>query len=82
MALHGDVDQIPLSHILQGLLLNGQEGLLKLQGKSLERKVHVLSLVVVGVPAGAGRESRFHDDYFRIFSRFRVRFSHLVRLKR
>lgn len=44
MPLRGDVDHIPLSHILQGLRLNGQEGVLRLEGPSLKRRVRVLSI--------------------------------------
>lgn len=43
MAVRGEVDQIPLSHILQGLLLNGQEGVLRLEGAALKRRIRILA---------------------------------------
>lgn len=43
MAVRGEVDQIPLSHILQGLLLNGQEGVLRLEGSTLKRRIRILA---------------------------------------
>jgi methylmalonyl-CoA epimerase len=42
MAFQGDVAQIPLSNILQALLLNGQEGILTLELGSLKRRIRLL----------------------------------------
>ena len=42
MAFQGDVAQIPLSNILQALLLNGQEGILSMEIGSLKRRIRVL----------------------------------------
>jgi outer membrane protein assembly factor BamB len=42
MAFQGDVAQIPLSNILQALLLNGQEGLLTLELGPLRRRIRLL----------------------------------------
>jgi outer membrane protein assembly factor BamB/tetratricopeptide (TPR) repeat protein len=42
VAFQGDVAQIPLSNILQALLLNGQEGVLTMEIGSLKRRIKVL----------------------------------------
>lgn len=42
MSFKGDVAQIPLSNILQALLLNGQEGVLTLDAGAVKRRLRVL----------------------------------------
>ena len=42
MAFQGDVAQIPLSNILQALLLNGQEGVLRVELGGLKRRIRLL----------------------------------------
>ena len=42
MAFQGDVAQIPLSNILQALLLNGQEGVLRIELGGLKRRIRLL----------------------------------------
>lgn len=42
MSFKGDVAQIPLSNILQALLLNNQEGILTLEAGEVKRKLRVL----------------------------------------
>ncbi|MBI4601084.1 MAG: PQQ-binding-like beta-propeller repeat protein [Planctomycetes bacterium] len=42
MAFQGDAAQIPLSNILQALLLNNQEGVLTLEADSLRQRVRIL----------------------------------------
>jgi hypothetical protein len=43
MAFQGDVAQIPLTNILQALILTGQEGMLTLQSGTFRRRIRLLS---------------------------------------
>lgn len=54
MTLRGDVSNIPLSNILQALLLNGQEGVLKIESPTIRRRIKVLQIGM--------RPLNFHKD--------------------
>ena len=42
MAFRGDIAQIPLSYILQALMMNGQEGILTLESEAFRAKLFIL----------------------------------------
>ncbi len=44
MAFRGDIDQIPLSNIVQALMMNGQEGILTLEGDEFAARLFILSV--------------------------------------
>ncbi len=44
MAFRGDIAQIPLSNILQALMMNGQEGILTLESESLQARLFILQI--------------------------------------
>ena len=44
MAFRGDIAQIPLSNILQALMMNGQEGILTLESDGFQARLFILQI--------------------------------------